>query len=97
MKNHGIAHRDLKPDNIMLASPIKEKDDSTIPNLKLVDFGLSIILGPTQKTTDPFGTLTYVAPEILLAKAYDCGVDVYSLGVILYEFMKKKVPFSNRD
>ena len=38
-----------------------------------------------------------MAPEILLAKAYDCKVDVYSIGVILYEFMAKRVPFSDRD
>lgn len=47
LKNHGIIHRDLKPDNIMLASPIDTKDHDTKPHLKLVDFGLSTILGPT--------------------------------------------------
>ena len=62
LQNHGVIHRDLKPDNIMLASPISRKDQTTVPHLKIVDFGLSTILGPTQKSNDPFGTLTYVAP-----------------------------------
>ena len=47
LKNHGIIHRDLKPDNIMLASPIGPKDQTTVPHLKVVDFGLSTILGPS--------------------------------------------------
>lgn len=46
LKNHGIIHRDLKPDNIMLQAQIGPKDNDAVPHLKVVDFGLSIILGP---------------------------------------------------
>ena len=60
----GIAHRDLKLENILMA------DDTDDSELKLVDFGLSKIMGPNETSTDPFGTLSYVAPEVLLQKPY---------------------------
>lgn len=55
-----MAHRDLKPENILMVS---NDDDS---DLKIVDFGLSKIIGPNESSLDPFGTLSYVAPEVLL-------------------------------
>ena len=60
LHSYAIAHRDLKLENIMM---VEEGDTS---DLKLVDFGLSKILGPTETSTEPFGTLSYVAPEVLL-------------------------------
>ena len=45
-------------------------DDTDDSELKLVDFGLSKIMGPNETSTDPFGTLSYVAPEVLLQKPY---------------------------
>lgn len=60
MHNFGIAHRDLKPENILMTS---KNDDA---ELKLVDFGLSKIIGPKESCNEPFGTLGYAAPEVLL-------------------------------
>jgi serine/threonine protein kinase len=60
LHSFGIAHRDLKPENILMTD---KGDDS---DLKIVDFGLSKIIGPTENSKDPFGTLSYVAPEVLL-------------------------------
>lgn len=60
LHSFGIAHRDLKPENILMVS-----DDDT-SDLKIVDFGLSKIIGPNESSLDPFGTLSYVAPEVLL-------------------------------
>jgi calcium-dependent protein kinase len=60
MHNFGIAHRDLKPENILM---IDKSDDSEI---KLVDFGLTKTFGPGETCKEPYGTLCYVAPEILL-------------------------------
>jgi len=60
---------------------------------KLVDFGLSKIIGPNETSLDPFGTLSYVAPEVLLQKPYGKEVDIWSLGIILYILMAKKEPF----
>ena len=51
LHNFGIAHRDLKLENILMC------DNSDETELKLVDFGLSKILGPSETSTDPFGTL----------------------------------------
>ena len=47
----GVVHRDLKPENILMTSSGEDAE------LKIVDFGLSIILGPNDRCTDPFGTL----------------------------------------
>ncbi len=59
LHNLGIVHRDLKLENIMMSN----MTDSAIP--KIVDFGLSKIIGPNETATEPFGTLGYVAPEVL--------------------------------
>lgn len=60
LHSFGIAHRDLKPENILMES------DSDGASCKIVDFGLSKIIGPSETSLDPFGTLSYVAPEVLL-------------------------------
>ena len=85
----GVAHRDLKPENILMAS---DEDDA---DLKIVDFGLSKIIGPNESSLDPFGTLSYVAPEVLLQKPYGKEVDLWSLGVITYLLFVKRVRFFN--
>jgi serine/threonine protein kinase len=57
-------HRDIKLENILMS------DNSSLPTLKITDFGLSFILGPNEKTKDPFGTLGYASPEVLLGRPY---------------------------
>jgi tRNA A-37 threonylcarbamoyl transferase component Bud32 len=77
--NHfGIVHRDLKPDNIIF-----EKEDD-IKSIKIIDLGVAITLPYGKQSSDPIGTLTYIAPEILAHKSYSNKVDVWSIGVILY-------------
>ena len=51
LHSFGICHRDLKPENILMADMGEETD------LKIVDFGLSKIIGPNETSLDPFGTL----------------------------------------
>ena len=87
----GVAHRDLKPENILMAS------DSDDAELKIVDFGLSKIIGPNESSLDPFGTLSYVAPEVLLSKPYGKEVDLWSLGVITYLLIARCLPFDDED
>lgn len=91
LHSFGIAHRDLKPENILMAS-----DDDTA-ELKIVDFGLSKIIGPNESSLDPFGTLSYVAPEVLLQKPYGKEVDLWSLGVITYLMLSRVLPFDDED
>lgn len=84
-------YRDLKPENILMT----DETDEAQP--RLVDFGLSKIVGPSEKCNDPFGTLSYVAPEVLLQKPYDKSVDLWSLGIIIYLLLSGTLPFDDDD
>ena len=89
--SYGITHRDLKPENILVAN---DKDPSDI---RILDFGLSKIIGPDEKCTEPYGTLTFCAPEILLDKPYTKIIDLWSLGVISYLLLTGDLPFSGES
>lgn len=91
LHSFGVAHRDLKPENILMV------DNSENSDLKIVDFGLSKIIGPNETSLDPFGTLSYVAPEVLLQKPYGKEVDLWSLGVIIYLLLSRVLPFDDED
>ena len=91
LKSFGIAHRDMKPDNIMMAS---NSDDAEI---KIIDFGLSKIIGPKERSKDPFGTIPYAAPEIILRKPYSHSVDIWSLGVTTFFLLTGFHPFDSHD
>ncbi len=83
LHNLGIVHRDLKPENVLMV------DDC---NVKIVDFGLSAFLGPKEKCKGFVGTMSYVAPEVLLGFPYDYGVDMWSLGVLAYYMLSGALP-----
>ena len=87
----GIVHRDIKPENILLIKNSKNY------NIKLIDFGLGIILGPNEKSNQPFGTLSYVAPEVLLGEQYDKSVDIWSVGILSYLLLVGRLPFNDSD
>ena len=89
--SYGIAHRDIKPENILLTG----EDDFT--DIRLMDFGLSKIVGPNQKCTEPYGTLTYCAPEIIIDKPYLKTVDSWSLGVMTYLMLSGGLPFIGKN
>jgi len=87
--SYGIAHRDLKPENVLMTST---NDDADI---RLLDFGLSKIIGPGQNCTEPYGTLSYVAPEVLLEQPYTKAVDLWSIGVTTYLLIAGCLPFDH--
>ena len=66
-------------------------------SVKIVDFGLSKTFGPGETCKEPFGTLCYVAPEILIQKPYDKSVDLWSLGVIIHLMLSGTLPFDSDD
>lgn len=88
----GIIHRDLKPENIMIKGILPYEG---LDSLKVMDFGLSKILGPSERVNDGYGTLTYVAPEVLTRKPYNKHVDIWSLGVIVYYTLSGAFPFDD--
>lgn len=87
MHELGVLHNDLKPDNLYLLY------DGTI---RIVDFGAaSHISGKAEKHI--LGTANYLAPEVVSSKKYSTQSDIYSLGIILYEFLTGEVPFVGED
>ncbi|KAL2549163.1 Phosphoenolpyruvate carboxylase kinase 1 [Forsythia ovata] len=82
----GIAHRDIKPDNILF---------DTQGRLKLADFGSAEWFGVSEEglMTGVVGTPYYVAPEVLMGREYNEKVDVWSAGVILYIMLGGVPPF----
>jgi serine/threonine protein kinase len=91
LHSFGIVHRDLKLENIMMT----ESNDHGQP--KIVDFGLSKIIGPSETATEPFGTLGYVAPEVLKKSPYSFSCDIWSLGCILYALLSGSLPFDHNE
>jgi Ca2+-binding EF-hand superfamily protein len=91
LHNYGVLHRDLKPENIMLS------DSSEKAFIKIMDFGLSKIMGPEEKLADGFGTLSFVAPEVLIRQPYNKQIDIWSLGVILYYMLSGTLPFDDEN
>ncbi len=87
--SNGVVHRDLKPENIM----VDEHD-----HIKLIDFGIASDNSARRLTyanfTATLGTPNYISPEQVKGKRGDGRSDIYSMGVILYELLTGKLPFS---
>jgi serine/threonine protein kinase len=94
--DHGIIHRDVKPDNLLIMRLRQaERPDEPPLRLKVTDFGLAKLLeGGLHTETGTFmGTLPYMSPEQTLGRTLDGRSDIYSLGVILYELTTGRLPF----
>ena len=88
LHDRGIVHRDLKPANIF-------NDDGVV---KIGDYGLSKFISASRRSgqTESVGTVHYMAPEIANGR-YGKEIDLYALGVILYELLSGQVPFEGES
>lgn len=85
--NNGVVHRDIKPANIMF--------DSDTGEIKITDFGIARITASNKtKTGTIMGTPSYMSPEQILGKKIDGRSDLFSLGIMMYEMLAGKQPFS---
>ncbi|XP_046863335.1 serine/threonine-protein kinase ULK3-like [Xenia sp. Carnegie-2017] len=84
-----IAHMDLKPHNLLLSS----KENAV---LKIADFGFAQYLKQDMDSSNLRGSPLYMAPEMFCSTSYDASVDLWSVGVILYEALFGSPPFRSR-
>ncbi|KAH8975831.1 hypothetical protein BDL97_01G180000 [Sphagnum fallax] len=77
-----VIHRDIKPENLLIGSK---------GELKIADFGWSVHTSSRRRTL--CGTLDYLPPEMVEGKEHDAGVDVWSLGILCFEFLFGTPPF----
>lgn len=88
LHDHGIVHRDLKPGNLF-------SDEGIV---KIGDYGLSKFISCSRRSgqTESVGTVHYMAPEVANGR-YGKEIDIYALGIILYEMLTGRVPFDGES
>lgn len=90
LREHKVAHMDLKPQNILCTS-------ASDPTLKIADFGFAKHLYQGDKLHALRGSPLYMAPEIICKGQYDARVDLWSIGVILYECLFGRAPYASKS
>jgi serine/threonine protein kinase len=89
MHKHGVVHRDLKPENVMVDAHDR---------IKLIDFGIAMREDARRLTfanlSPTLGTPDYIAPEQVKGQRGDQRSDIYALGIMLYEMLTGRVPFT---
>ena len=84
-RKYGVIHRDIKPDNIFI---------SQFGDFKLGDFGIARVAEKTQAGMSRKGTMNYMAPEVYVGSPYNHTVDIYSLGIVMYQLYNHgRLPF----
>ena len=84
----GVFHRDMKPDNVMI-------DDDGI--LKIIDFGLACLGETFRRGGEIAGTPYYMSPEEMACEVPDQRTDIFSLGVMMHEFLQGSLPPHGSD
>jgi serine/threonine protein kinase len=84
---HGLLHRDIKPDNLFYLP------DGSV---KIADFGISTPLGEKTSGDAVTGTVYYTAPEILMGNEALVQSDIYSMGIVFYEMLTGSIPFDGQ-
>ena len=103
LHTYGIIHRDIKHTNILVEKikPIGNKKLSRKQQppiiVKIIDFGLSKAMGYDEYASEPYGSLCFKAPEIIMGVNYDFEIDIWSLGITLYFVMFLKYPIQAQD
>ena len=96
----GIVHRDIKPDNLMLATVRSFETDMNEDQLKILDFGASLLLDDSSDINNGeglMGTPYYMSPEQASGAPLDQRSDLYSTAVVLYEMISGKLPHTAED
>ncbi|KAG7399191.1 hypothetical protein PHYBOEH_009549 [Phytophthora boehmeriae] len=87
MHSKHVIHRDIKPENLLVGFS---------GELKIADFGWSVH-APSSRRTTLCGTLDYLPPEMIENKPHDENVDVWTLGILMYEFLTGAPPFETEN
>ncbi len=95
---HGVVHADVSSGNVLV---VKADTAGGMPTAKLVDFGLAELRGPTSAAPTisdvVYGTPAYIAPEVARGQTADELADQYSFGIVLFELLTGKPPFTHED
>ncbi len=93
LRSANLVHRDLKPSNVLFSCAAAAATPQCPQRVLLADFGMSRHMTDVDTSTRVCGTIRYMAPEMLTQKSYGASVDLWSLGLIVYEICARRHPF----